>query len=114
MPAQDLFCADLVKEFEDAEKEREKRKRPKDDKETKKKKESTGRSSKRQKAETPIREAETKNSHGKLGFEYGDQVEEIIGARMIFGELNLYCSWYVRVLSRSSPLPRLPFFFLNR
>jgi len=32
-------------------------------------------------------------TEGKVGFEYGDQVDEIIGARMINGEINLYLSW---------------------
>lgn len=31
----------------------------------------------------------------KVGFEFGDQVEEILGARMIDGELHLYCAWFV-------------------
>jgi len=28
-----------------------------------------------------------------VGFEYGDQLETIIGARMIADQLHLYCSW---------------------
>jgi hypothetical protein len=29
----------------------------------------------------------------KGGFEYGDKVDQVLGARIIQGDLNLFCSW---------------------
>mmetsp|Transcript_17514 Transcript_17514/g.24305 ORF Transcript_17514/g.24305 Transcript_17514/m.24305 type:complete len:248 (-) Transcript_17514:34-777(-) len=93
---ENVFCTDLIAEFEKELEEKKKARKAQTEEqhqdENNKPKPEKGKKG-RKKLNTGKQSQDTPPQEEKAGFEFGDSVENIIGARMINGELNLYCSW---------------------
>lgn len=94
-----VFCTDLVAEFE---KELEEKKKARKSSQTEEQQQHDENNNKpkpekgkkgRKKQNSGKQSQEAPQQEEQAGFEFGDAVDNIIGARMINGELNLYCSW---------------------
>jgi len=108
--ADNLFCPELLKKFEDKEESKRKKKTAVQQGNTR------GRKRRRVEADDSIIQ---QDKDAKVGFEHGHTPKEIIGVRVVNGELMHYFSWHgtnvctfvpARIANRKAPLMVINFY----